>query len=187
MKTKYSSVCLSVFAAVQLSMFDDFCTKSSISDEAAADVGAPSPPRRLANPQVEGWRHPVRVTQRAQRVVAGAGQKAMRQGGTLVVLSADDAWHQREGRWVGQHAAGVPVEGGQGAVAGAAQVAAQLKRPLVKLVEKERDREGAEQVRSPAEDTRPGVLEDLPPSSQCLWADPSPILCITKHSHEERP
>lgn len=67
----------------------------------------------------------------------------MRQGRPLVVLSANYARHQREGRGVGQHVAGVPVEGGQGAVAGAAQVTTQLKGSLVKLVEKERDRDSA--------------------------------------------
>lgn len=104
------------------------------------DVRAPSPPRRLAHPQVEGWRHPVRVTQWAQGVVARAGQKAMRQARPLVVLATNDARHQRKGRGVGQHVAGVPVEWRQGAVAGAPQVTAQLIGPLVKLVKLERGR-----------------------------------------------
>lgn len=123
-------------ASLQLKMFDNFQTKHQFSDESAADVRAPSPAWRRAHPQVEGWRYPVRVTQWAQGVVAGAGLNAMRQGRPLVVLATDDARHQREGRGVGQHAPGVPVEGGQGAVAGTPHVTAQLIGPFVKLVKK---------------------------------------------------
>lgn len=88
------------------------CSVQSGSDEAATDVGAPPPLWWLAHPQVERRRHPVGVAQWAQRVIAGAGQEAMRQDRPLVVLAANDARHQWKGGGVGQQVAGVPVEGG---------------------------------------------------------------------------
>lgn len=99
-------------------------SRRRLSDEPPPYVCRP-PPWLVDDAQVDR-RHPVGVSQRADGVEAGAGEDELGEVGSLVVLAADDPRHQREGGRVGQHAAGVPVERREGAVARTPQVRAQL-------------------------------------------------------------
>lgn len=99
-------------------------SRRHVSDEPSPDICRP-PPWLVDDTQVDR-RHSVGVSQRADGVEAGAGEDERGEVGSLVVLAANDPRHQREGGWVGQHVAGVPVERREGAVARTPQVRAQL-------------------------------------------------------------